>query len=776
MSFFSRSRGVLGMNARNLLYVSRYNSKVDKRFADDKIYTKQFLSSRGIGVARIFHIIKNYQELRALTQAQLPQSFVIKPNHGFAGEGIIVISERRKNGFLDASGSLLSWDDLVQNMIAILEGKYAISGLRDTVLIEETLEPHEYFRPFVAFGLPDIRIIVFNLVPVVAMLRLPTAASRGKANLHLGAIGLGIDLGTGKTTYGVLNNTFITRLPNGKRVNELALPEWKLILQTATLCQKISGIGYLAVDIALTARGVKVLELNARAGLSVQIANRVFLKSRLEKIADLKVPSPEKGVEIAQTLFAGQTTLAASGQPNIIGTTERIRILEAAPETCVAKIDPHAETTIIDETISITGDEKIINVIIGGTRLKIPYEKASLPPNEGYKVILAGKYLKGFLIDPARAATSANAHIESMRRKESMMKNLDKKLMHIATHINLLSQVRPVNVEKQRMLFLENPSVSPHFTYRPIMLDIDQIRRKLSGLPADIDHPLTPLYSSKIHEINKQLDLIQARGTTAFSERSIDLFGSVNQEAFAHALEYLSTNQVLADPSQLLTTKQVKDTIEKFLAKRHISGWSIAIVEESVADMHINKKGSIMIRKGAAISEYRLRTLLAHEIETHVYRRDNGRAQVYRLFEYGTAQYLETEEGLAIFNQEQLHLPVGSKSLRFAWYIIAIHFAAQVGFAELFSILTDRFHIPADDAVLLCIKVKRGFSDTDQPGAFTKDRLYFSGYQKIRALYADQGTKAIKDLYQGKIAIHDLPLLASLDLTPARHLPSWINS
>jgi len=37
------------------------------------------------------------------------------------------------------------------------------------------------------FGLPDIRIICFNMVPVIAMLRIPTELSDGKANLHSGA-------------------------------------------------------------------------------------------------------------------------------------------------------------------------------------------------------------------------------------------------------------------------------------------------------------------------------------------------------------------------------------------------------------------------------------------------------------------------------------------------------------------------------------------------------------------------------------------------------------
>jgi len=44
------------------------------------------------------------------------------------------------------------------------------------------------------YGLPDIRVIVYNRIPIVAMLRIPSKYSDGKANLHLGAYAAGIDL------------------------------------------------------------------------------------------------------------------------------------------------------------------------------------------------------------------------------------------------------------------------------------------------------------------------------------------------------------------------------------------------------------------------------------------------------------------------------------------------------------------------------------------------------------------------------------------------------
>ncbi len=62
-------------------------------------------------------------------------------------------------------------------MTDILDGAFSISGGYDTVLIEEKLLPDESFRHFCQYGLADIRVIVFNLVPVAAMVRMPTMIS-----------------------------------------------------------------------------------------------------------------------------------------------------------------------------------------------------------------------------------------------------------------------------------------------------------------------------------------------------------------------------------------------------------------------------------------------------------------------------------------------------------------------------------------------------------------------------------------------------------------------
>ena len=66
------------------------------------------------------------------------------------------------------------------------------------------------FEPIAVGGTPDVRIILYRCVPVMAMVRLPTRESRGRANLHQGAVAAGIHLGSGRTHGGVCKDRAVS--------------------------------------------------------------------------------------------------------------------------------------------------------------------------------------------------------------------------------------------------------------------------------------------------------------------------------------------------------------------------------------------------------------------------------------------------------------------------------------------------------------------------------------------------------------------------------------
>lgn len=773
--FFSRAKGILGMNARNLLYIARYNSEASKKFADDKIYTKKFLSSRGIGCAKLYTVISSHQELRFFDPATLPQRFVIKPNHGFGGEGIIVITGKDDEVFYGKQEKKWSWKDLQQALSAILDGKYAISGLRDEVIIEELLVAHPDFRRLSGMGLPDIRVIVFNYVPVIAMLRLPTTESEGKANLHLGAVGLGIDLASGKTTHGVRHDQFISKLPNGDPVNSIEIPEWDTVLHVAATCQKVSGIGYLAVDVAITETGVKVLELNARAGLAVQIANRVLLRSRLDKVADLTVLTPDNGVQIGKMLFSHPATLRSEDTKKdmpTIGLYETVRISHATPETLIAKIDPHIDDAIIDETVRLPADEKTLSIQLKGQKLVLPFKKGQLARNT-FQVIIGKRGLSGFLIDTTHSTPHASSgHIT---KEEKIIANADRKLAELVSRIHLLAYFKPQNLDQARSDFFSQPLSSPQFIYRPLPEELGEIERELAKIPTDFDHPLARLYIERIREIQKQIVLLRGRATESFTQLSVDLYGDITEYECDRAGRFLQTEHAEKDTSDIVPTAYIESEVKDYFLRHHLDGWKVVLQDSAMADMQVSKAGILFVNKKARITHNRLSSQIAHEIETHIYRNENGKRQPYRIFEHGTCGYLETEEGLAIYNQRKLGIPLGEKLYWPAWRIIALHYGKNMGFAELFHFLIATYGLTQETAWHTCVRVKRGLRDTSKSGVFMKDRIYFSGYHKVSQYIEYRGKEGCEKLYMGKVRVEDIPMLERHEglQWKARHLPSW---
>lgn len=359
-----KSREILGMNARNLTYIRPHNRKYGMRLADDKLLCKRVLKRQGLAVPALIARIRNEEELSNFDWSQLPSSFALKPNRGFGGGGILVVYGRKKgrtDAWVKADGSIVTVDDLVNHIQNILDGSFSLANIPDTAFFEERLRLLKSFKPYTFKGIPDIRVIVFNRVPVMAMLRLPTRASEGRANLQQGAIGVGIDLATGVTTTAILGKGHvIEHIPDTRLVlSGIRIPYWKEILQLAVDAQEVSGLGFLGADIAIDReRGPVILELNARPGLSIQLANLSGLKGRLERVEGLKIKTTERGIRVGMNLFGGEIEEGIeeiSGR-KVIGSIEKVAFLgkEERSVEAEAKIDTGAESTSISRELAVS--------------------------------------------------------------------------------------------------------------------------------------------------------------------------------------------------------------------------------------------------------------------------------------------------------------------------------------------------------------------------------------------------------------------------------------
>lgn len=285
-----REAGIVGMNARNGNYVSKYNARRLYPLVDDKLKTKTLALEAGIAVPELYGVLRMEHDVQGLAELVAPhRNFVIKPAHGAGGEGIVVVRGRQGDDFLRASGAPISLEALQHHASNLLSGMCSLGGRPDQALVEYCVDFDPVFKPITHHGVPDIRTLVFRGVPVCAMVRLPTRESDGKANLHQGAVGAGIDLRTGRTVGGVHHNFPVSTHPDtGTTLADFQIPHWPRLLELAARCHDLAPLGYLGVDVVLDRTfGPLVLELNARPGLSIQLANRRGIGPALERIAAL---------------------------------------------------------------------------------------------------------------------------------------------------------------------------------------------------------------------------------------------------------------------------------------------------------------------------------------------------------------------------------------------------------------------------------------------------------------------------------------------------------
>lgn len=286
-----RRNGVIGMNRRNAEFLLPYNARRLYPLVDDKLQTKQLALAAGIDVPPLYGVVEIERQVRELPGMLAEhRDFVIKPAHGSGGQGILVIDDQRKGRYRKPGGNWIDGSSLRHHVSNILGGVYSLGGQQDKALIEYRVRFDPVFERISYLGVPDIRIVVFLGVPVMAMVRLPTRLSGGRANLHQGAIGAGIDIKTGETLSAVWFNDIIDEHPDtGNTVSGVTIPHWHKLLELASRCHDLTGLGYIGVDFVLDAsKGPLMLEMNARPGLNIQVANHSGLYARLKRVEQEK--------------------------------------------------------------------------------------------------------------------------------------------------------------------------------------------------------------------------------------------------------------------------------------------------------------------------------------------------------------------------------------------------------------------------------------------------------------------------------------------------------
>lgn len=307
-----RAVGVLGLNQRNARYIMESNQRRFYPRVDDKVLTKTLAIEAGMAVPELYGVIDNQGDTGRIPEIVADrQSFVVKPAHGSGGDGIVVVSGRRRDRYRLVDGQIWDGDTLEFHVSNIVGGQYSLTGEPDTALIEYCVQFDPLFEQISFQGVPDIRVITYRGYPVMSMVRLPTKASHGKANLHQGAVGAGIDMAGGVTLDGVSGNELVEEHPDTYHpIAGLRIPEWDFILTSAARAIDVTGLGYVGVDMVLDRDlGPLILEMNARPGLNIQLANRAGLRPRLEVVDRDYDPAatPEERARFARERFPARS-------------------------------------------------------------------------------------------------------------------------------------------------------------------------------------------------------------------------------------------------------------------------------------------------------------------------------------------------------------------------------------------------------------------------------------------------------------------------------------
>lgn len=320
----------------------------------------------------------------------------------------------------------------------------------------------------------------------------------------------------------------------------------------------------------------------------------------------------------------------------------------------------------------------------------------------------------------------------------------DRVLFYLYKKINP-SLLKPVNFIKEKERFLNNPEFDPHFTYNRPRYNLDEIKNELQSLSFD-NSLLGQLMQKRRDELLLQINILRNRGTPLVTEYASKLYGKPSQDTIQHAKKLLEAEE--EQPTYATLKHNPASSVKKFLDAfmNNYPAWKVKLKELLVGANFSLADKTLYINKNRIFSEADIQRLIVHEIGTHIARAENASHQMLKMFSYGFPNYLITEEGLAVFNEERAGILSASIAKNYAARVIAVHLSMKHSFSTIYRILLEYFS--KEDAFTLTVRAKRGLGDTSSPGSFTKDHIYLSGYFQVKNFARKH---QLKDLYVGKI-------------------------
>lgn len=775
---FFKTYWILWQNARNLNYIKEFNDSTSRKLADSKLKTKDFLSKKWVSVSETLLVLSNHKELDNFDISILEAPFVIKPNSWYWWKWIYVIDEITSEGnFITNSWVVLKRTFIKNHLSNILDWFFSLSWNRDKVIIERKIIINHEIDLLGKYGLPDLRVVVFNMVPVMAMLRVPTENSWWKANLHAWACGVWIDIWSWKLTYITQFSKTVKSVPWIGDIRWITLPDWDKVLNLAVKVQHVTNIWYLWCDIVLDELQWPILlEVNIRPWLELQLANLSPLEKRLKKVEWVSINSVEKGVRLWKDLFSWdiEEKIKKISWKKILWVREYVsfdyneKYFKYIADLRVSQSNNYISKKFLVDILKVS--DQVIKAWFIKLKISILWEerlyKFTIKTLYKSNIIIWLNSLWGFLIDPTKYKKwELPVDIDSIEIKSQkntailkwyieQLERIDKDIMKIDRKLSLLKFITPKNILKEKIKFINSKwEYIPQFEYLDITLDLELLKKELIAIEIP-DIPLSAIFLRKKDEVlNKILYLISFKNADhlwmhVYSER---IFGSIIQENLDKSNEILETRNQVKEEDEYMTFEEIKAFIKKF---NDIYNINISLREKEMPSRFAMKWDILNVRKWALVWKKEMRSIVAHEIEGHYLRKVNWKKAMFSIFSSWTAWYIDIEEWIAIYNQNRSLTKENRKYYTIYERYKFIDFMLNHSYEDTIKELSVFYNYDYEKVFTFLLRVKRWFRDISKPGCFMKDVVYTNWYFEVID-YINNWWQLI-DLYFWKIWINDL--------------------
>ncbi|XP_052044774.1 putative tyrosine carboxypeptidase MATCAP2 isoform X2 [Apodemus sylvaticus] len=304
----------------------------------------------------------------------------------------------------------------------------------------------------------------------------------------------------------------------------------------------------------------------------------------------------------------------------------------------------------------------------------------------------------------------------------------------------ILTAIKPVNLEKEKLRFFKSD-----YTYNP-----------------------------QFEYANPSLPGVLAKHSTAsdrFLKQSINIMELTLQKYGSYEKFEQATG------GSLLSKTRIWSHVRKYMVKEGCLGEIVVHLTEDLlsrASMTVVNGCPTLTINVSTAREHWLEGMLRHEIGTHYFRGINNLQQPWNSWIGRKKHELKpnnpTEEGLA-----SIHSVLFRKD-PFLWRAALLYYtvyqASKMSFCELFRDI-GKFVKDPNTRWDYCVRAKRGWTDTSEPGCFSKDQVYLDGILQILRFRESIDFHLLTAL--GKVSYEDVDRLKELAVTENMRVPHFLH-